>query len=189
MFAARMRGPTYFPAFIPSRILPSYSMMPPTVRMVVTPLMSWVLAFAAQIISTTRRMSAVLVTVFTSLVLSACFFFGRPEAGRCRCRFISPGIIYLPPRSTFSQSAPSLPAGTMPTIFSPSVMMLMPFCGCIFSLPSSIMPFIYALFMAMLLLLYLCSDYSRAARIFQGFIKSSEHCDESRPPDIRSFCL
>ena len=90
------------PASILSRMVVSTSVMPPTVRMVVTPLMSWVLAALVQIFSPTFRKRELLVTSFTAFLGSLCFFWGLPEEGRWTWRFTRPGIRYPPRRSTFS---------------------------------------------------------------------------------------
>ena len=51
------------------------------VRMVVTPLISWVLA-SAQIFSATFIKRPLLVISFTAFLGSLCFFLGFPEEGR-----------------------------------------------------------------------------------------------------------
>ena len=50
MFAARMRGPIFFPAAMSSRRRLSMSCTPPTARIVVTPLRSWGLTYLAHML-------------------------------------------------------------------------------------------------------------------------------------------
>lgn len=54
-------------------------------------------------------------------LITRCFFCGLPFPARCTCILMSPGIRYPPCRSTISQPAGILSAGTRPVILSPSV--------------------------------------------------------------------
>ena len=92
MFAAKMRGPVVFPARTRSRIRESQPSTPPTVRIVVTPLINCVRAYFSHNAMPTLQSSALLVISFTIFRGSVGLFFGFPSAGRCTCRLISPGM-------------------------------------------------------------------------------------------------
>ena len=82
MSAASILGPVISLRFILSRILESTVRTPPTVLTVVHPLISSVLAYDSHMRSTTYLVTALLISSFTSLALSVCFFLGLPPDGR-----------------------------------------------------------------------------------------------------------
>lgn len=91
--AASILGPVFLPEAISSRSLVSKSPRPPTVRIVVTPLISSSFAKPHTILYATALVSAVLIIFFTSAALSRCFFCGLPFPARCTCMLIRPGMI------------------------------------------------------------------------------------------------
>mgnify|MGYP005888193009 FL=1 len=104
MFDASILGQILFPEFISSLIEVSKSSIPPTVRIVVTPLINCVFANPATSFLPKLLINAFDVISLTSLTGSDCFFFSFPEPARWTCRLISPWRIYFPSR--FASSRP-----------------------------------------------------------------------------------
>ena len=80
--AASILGPIFVPALISSLNFVSKLPSPPTVLIVVTPLISSVFANPATIPYAIERISAFPISIFTSFSLSRCFFCGLPLPAR-----------------------------------------------------------------------------------------------------------